>query len=121
MERWKTIPDFPDYSISDRGRVCHDISIHKRFAGRFLKGIKSSEGYLQVTLYRNGIGTVKYVHLLVAHAFVHNPAPERLPIVLHKDNNKSNPDARNLVWGTISLNAKLASGEKMIRKFKLTS
>ena len=112
MERWKIIPDFPTYSVSNWGNVRHDIS-SKRFAGKLLKGIKNREEYLQVTLYRNGIPTSKLVHLLVAHAFV--PNPKGLPIVLHRDDNKANPHARNLVWGTRSNNAQMATAAKLAR------
>jgi hypothetical protein len=88
--------------VSNLGHVRHDIA-SKRFAGKLLKGIKNREGYLQVSLYRNGIPTSKLVHLLVAHAFV--PNPDDHPIVLHLDDNKANPRADNLVWGTHSDNA----------------
>ena len=116
MERWKQIPDYPNYSVSNWGHVRRDVG-SKRFAGKILKGTINDEGYLQVGLYRYGIPTTKKVHLLVAHAFV--PNPKGLPIVLHKDDNKANPHWSNLVWGTHASNAQFASAAKVARaKFK---
>lgn len=48
------------------------------------------------------------VHILVAEAYVNNPNPKEYTIVMHKDNNKSNPNADNLQWGTVSQNTKQA-------------
>lgn len=46
------------------------------------------------------------VHKLVAQAFI--PNPDNKPIVMHLDNNKANPNYKNLKWGTISENTKQA-------------
>ena len=48
------------------------------------------------------------VHILVAEAYVPNPNPSEYKIVMHKDNNKSNPNASNLQWGNTSQNTKQA-------------
>lgn len=48
------------------------------------------------------------VHILVAEAYVDNPNPQEYTIVMHKDNNKNNPIASNLQWGTVSQNTKQA-------------
>lgn len=48
------------------------------------------------------------VHILVAEAYVDNPNPKEYTVVMHKDNNKSNPEASNLQWGTVSQNTKQA-------------
>ena len=42
------------------------------------------------------------VHRLVANAFIENP--NNMPIVMHKNNNKSDPCVDNLEWGTVSEN-----------------
>ena len=39
---------------------------------------------------------------MVAIAFI--PNPNNLPIVMHKDNDKTNPNLNNLKWGTVSEN-----------------
>lgn len=46
------------------------------------------------------------VHILVAEAYL--PNPNNYPVVMHKDNNKSNPDVNNLQWGTVSENTQQA-------------
>ena len=48
------------------------------------------------------------VHILVAEAYVNNPKPKEYNVVMHKDNNKSNPQASNLQWGTTSQNTQQA-------------
>ena len=53
------------------------------------------------------------VHILVAEAYVPNPKPEEYNIVMHKDNDKSNPVATNLKWGTISQNTQQAFDDKL--------
>lgn len=60
--------------------------------------------YPYVRLSKNGHNQKFSVHRLVAT--VHVPNPDNLPIVMHKDNNKLNPSADNLQWGTSSDNNK---------------
>ena len=45
-------------------------------------------------------------HRLVAEAYL--PNEDNLPVVMHLDNDKSNPAVENLKWGTISENTKAA-------------
>lgn len=42
-----------------------------------------------------------------------NPKPEEYNIVMHKDNDKSNPNASNLIWGTTSQNTQQAFDDKL--------
>lgn len=53
------------------------------------------------------------VHILVAEAYVCNPKPDEYNVVMHKDNNKSNPEASNLLWGTTSQNTKQAFNDNL--------
>lgn len=91
------IPGYPDYVISDSGRVFSDKYSSRRERSTF----KGKDGYLRVILSRgkniDGYDT-RYVHRLVAQAFV--PNPDSLPSVIHKDHNKSNNQSSNLRWGT---------------------
>jgi len=54
--------------------------------------------YFMVTLYRQNMGYCKYIHRLVAEAFI--PNPKRLPQVNHIDGNRQNNYVQNLEWVT---------------------
>lgn len=62
----------------------------------------STAKYKSVTLSRDNIGTVAYVHRLVAKAFIENP--ENKAEVNHIDSNKLNNHYENLEWNTPSEN-----------------
>lgn len=90
--RWKTINNFPDYSISHTGEV---IST-KNNLNKLLKKTVSSDGYYRVNLYKGGIASTKKVHLLVWDAFGNKPRNGRKLQVDHIDNNKLNNNIKNL-------------------------
>lgn len=70
-------------------------------------------GYLYVPInYKSGRKS-RRVHRVVADAFV--PNPKKLPVVMHKDNNKKNNRVENLEWGTVSKNTKQAFDDGLVR------
>ena len=85
---FKLIGDFPDYAIYGDGRVWSNKS------KKFLLPNKMPTGNLRVTLRKEGRPHYKYVHRLVADAFVDNP--NNYKEINHKDENKSNNDFTNL-------------------------
>jgi hypothetical protein len=69
MEIWKVIKEFPDYEVSDLGRV----KSNKKGSGSrvsFLKHNDNGRGYKQVSLRHSGVVKNMFVHRLVADAFI---------------------------------------------------
>lgn len=97
-EEWRTIEGFPDYQVSNLGRVVS----HKRPAPRLLSFSPSRIGHQNVVLLRDGIKTHHRVHSLVAAAFI-GPRPPGAD-VRHLDGNPGNNRFTNLVYGTRSEN-----------------
>lgn len=93
-ERWSHINGFRDYMVSDKGRVW---SIKNQ---KFLK-IKPMDrhGHLGVCMYQDGKRYYKYIHRLVAEAFI--PNPNKLPIVRHLLDEPSFNECDDLAWGTV--------------------
>lgn len=78
--------------------------------------INKHNGYLYSTITYTWGQRQRRVHILVAEAFW--PNPNNYKIVMHKDNDKANPDASNLEWGTISMNTQNAYKDKLARNDK---
>lgn len=100
QEKWRPVPGFPGYLVSDQGRVTS-----KRYGpSRILRPALTRSGYEYVSLWREADGkqrTIR-VHAAVAAAF-HGPRPEGLA-TRHLDGNKLNNAASNLQYGTLSEN-----------------
>lgn len=104
-ERWVTIEDFPNYAVSDLGRVKRLTSRTCAKAGSILKTPPRSKDrpYLSVDLCRDGNRRSEMVHILVAKAFL-GAAPFESAEVNHIDGDKTNPHFKNLEWITSSGN-----------------
>jgi len=109
-EIWKSHPDIAGIKVSSFGRVRTLDKVvpcgkHTQFVkGRVLKPHDNGTGYLQVNVKVAGKWTKKYVHRLVAQAFISNP--DSLPEVNHKDNDRTNNHVNNLEFCTRSYNMK---------------
>ena len=103
-EIWKDIPGFEGlYQVSNCGRVkatkkwnvnCRSFIDDERI----LKPTDNGHGYMIVGLRKNTKKHNRYVHRLVAQAFVDNPLNRK--VVNHKDYDKGNNNADNLEWCT---------------------
>jgi hypothetical protein len=94
MARWKQIPSFPEYEVSDCGMV-------KR-GNKLLSQSQNAKGYPRVQLSTNGRNVSRVVHALVAEAFI-GARPSGLQI-RHLDGDQSNNDVSNLAYGTAAQN-----------------
>ena len=90
-ENWKPIRLFPEYSVSDQGRIRANRS------ERILSLNENQYGVVQVGLMRNGQQHHRSVPLLVAKAFLPEVrGPFDTPINL--DGDRHNNRVENLVW-----------------------
>ena len=101
-ETWKDVAEYEGfYQVSNKGNVRsvdrRDLRGHKR-GGRILKPTYDKDGYLRVTLCKNGKHKTKKVHRLVAESFI--PNPESLSHINHMDEVKDNNESSNLEWCT---------------------
>lgn len=110
MEQWQEIPGFPNYAVSNQGRVANVRT------GRVLKGGVIPAGYLQVTLRRDITNFNKYIHILVAEAFL-GPRPYPGWEVNHIHEPKLDNRVVNLEWVSASDNV-LHSYRTGLRKTK---
>ncbi|MBR1984406.1 MAG: hypothetical protein IKA31_01575 [Clostridia bacterium] len=62
-EKWLPIINFPEYYISNLGRV------YSNKCKKFLTNYINSSGYLRVGLYKNNIRKQRFIHMLVVEHF----------------------------------------------------
>lgn len=111
-EKWETIKEFSNYEISDKGRVrsksrkvWHKGSqVHMKLKGRLMKQRwnKVCKCYFLDLIDDKKVRRTVYPHKETAIAFVSNPDPKELVMIIHKDNNPRNNKAENLKWVTAS-------------------
>lgn len=98
-----TVPlaDTPGYYITDNGRVYTDrvTTRHRKGGMREVMQTLSANGYRYVRILVNGRPAARYVHRLVATAFLAAPAEGQI-VVRHLDGNPANNSPGNLAWGT---------------------
>lgn len=112
LEEWRPIDGYPNYQVSNRGRVINVKS------GKVLKPGVYNTGYEYVNLYKNGKYKNYNIHRLVANAYI--PNPDNLPQVNHIDENKCNNNVENLEWCTASQNTRHSAHKRSCRINQLT-
>lgn len=105
QEIWKDISNYKGlYQISNLGRV-KSLSKKSGFLTlkeRIMKPIIKDNGYCQIALFKDKKRCRKYIHRLVAEAFI--PNPNNYPCINHKDYNKANNNVDNIEWCSYSYN-----------------
>ena len=99
-ETYKTIKDYPNYEVSDAGRVRNTKT------GHILRPGWDGGGYQHVILCLNGKHKSKLIHRLAADAFLPNPEYKRT--VNHINGDKKDNRVENLEWASDSENIKHA-------------
>ena len=106
-EQWKPIEGFEGYyEISNQGRIrsvdrrcrTHSTEAGRRVKGQLMKPTDNGNGYLVIHLKKNGKRISRYIHRLVAEAFLEMPTGSN--VVDHIDYNKKNNAVDNLQWCT---------------------
>lgn len=95
-EEWRSISGYPNYEISNFGRV------YSFYKNHVLKPYIDVDGYERVDLYKNGVATHIKIHRLVANAFL--PRPIDINEINHDDGDKRYNVVENLEWVTRSEN-----------------
>jgi hypothetical protein len=117
-EEWRKIPNYPNYEVSNFGRVRsltreinqfgHKQTYKRIMRGKILKPRKQNGGYLLINLSKDGTRYAVTVHRLVAKCFLTDHEGND---VNHKDGNKTNNCLSNLEYVTRSENIKHAYRE----------
>jgi hypothetical protein len=104
--QWQPIHGYEGYyKVSDTGivrSIDRKINLQngksRKIKGRTIASKKNNDGYLFVSVSRDGESITKYIHRAVAEAFL--PNPKNLPEVNHLNGDKCNNCIVNLAWVT---------------------
>lgn len=92
MEEWVEIDEFPEYGVSNEGRVTSSKST------RIIKPTYNQQGICSVGLFVDGELRRRSLALLVAKAFLPKHPIKYFDTPIHLDGNRSNCNVTNLAW-----------------------
>lgn len=114
-ELWAPVKEFPGwYEVSNLGRVRRIKASQGTRKGKILRDKRTGNGYRGLCLRAFGRDNYRYVHELVAEAFV-GDRPHGFQIN-HRDTNKRNNRADNLEYTTPKGNQQHASANDLTAK-----
>lgn len=115
-EVWKDIEGYEGkYQVSNTGQV-RSLNYRRSGESKLLKQDTTNNGYKRVYLSKNGENKRYLIHRLVAMTFI--PNPDNLPIVNHKDEDKTNNNVNNLEWCTHEYNMNYGTRNERVGKKK---
>lgn len=115
MEEWKDIKGYEGlYQVSNKGNV-RSINYNHTKTPKNLKLVVTKNGYVVVGLFKNKKNKRKYVHQLVAEAFLKNTNGYKC--VNHKNECKTNNAVENLEWCDHEYNDNYGNRNEKIKAF----
>lgn len=100
MNKWTEIKNYPNYVITDDGKVKSKIT------NKILTGGLNEAGYVCFTLKNENGKRIERAHRLVAETFIKNPKDEK--IVNHINGIKTDNRVENLEWCSLLHNVQHA-------------
>lgn len=122
IEEWRPVEGYEGlYEVSNLGRVrsvdryvVDSLENRRFYKGKVLSPGIRPDGYLFVILSCNGKSKTINVHRIVAQAFI--PNFDNLPMVNHKDEDKSNNRVDNLEWCNAKYNNTYGTRQDKVRE-----
>jgi len=99
----KAIEEFPAYEVTASGEIFSVVYNWRGYGKRALTQTPNFFNYLRVAMTKNGKHSTRFVHKLVAKAFLPPKKPGQQ--IRHLDGNRHNNNVSNLLWGTAKDNA----------------
>lgn len=90
VSKGKKIDDYDNYYVFKDGRI------YNNYTKRYLKPCNNANGHCYITLCKNKKKKNKYIHRVVAEAFIKNIKNKRF--VIHKNRKKDDNRKSNLKW-----------------------